>query len=245
MGRARAESQCRAEALADINPADANAPPSAAQAAIHARMMSKILELDLAPCDQVELIKGVPFPTGLRFRQLLVTGPPGCGKSNLMTKVGGWPEEGYIDLTLHNWWRARSLTYRPREVHMGLPFVGHPDALTVIDPEWLEAPEPLKLDTSRICLPPKKKCFLSVDWRNRFFFEFSLPPPESILKWRLERRRLHSHPVDNTVNLEQIQRQIAVYREVALYFHQEGMLVYVRDEFGGVPKYLTGSKYNN
>ncbi len=207
--------------------------------------MSNILELDLAPCDQVENIKGVPFPAGLRFRQLLVTGPPGCGKSKLMTKIGGWPEEGYIDLTLQNWWRARSLTFRPRELHLGFPFVGYPDALSVIDPEWLEAPEPLKLETSRICLPPKKKSFLSVDWRNRFFFEFSLPPPEQILKWRLERRRRHSHPIDNMVNLEQVKRQVAVYREVALYFQDQGMLIYVRDNFDGVPKYVVGAKTDN
>ena len=204
--------------------------------------MSMVLELDLVPCDQVEMIKGFPFPTGMRFRQLLVTGPPGCGKTRLMTKIGGWPEEGYIDLTLQNWWRARALTYRPREVHLGFPCVGFPDALTVIDPEWLEAPTPPKLDTARVCLPPKKKYFLSVDWRNRFYFEFSLPPPERILEWRLERRRLHSHPVDETVNIEQVQRQVAAYREVALYFQTEGMLVYVREEFGGVPKFIVGPK---
>lgn len=206
--------------------------------------MTKTIELDLAPCEHVETIKGIPFPTELRFRQLVVTGPPGSGKSKLMEGLGGWPEEGYIDLTLKNWWRANALTFRPREVHLGLPFAGYPDAQSVIDPEWLEAPEPPPLDRSRIILPPRKKHFLSVDWRDRFFFEFSLPPPEEILKWRLERRRQHSHPPDEMVNIEQVERQLAVYHEVALYFHQAEMLVYVRDEFWGMPKFIVGPKNN-
>ena len=68
----------------------------------------------------------------------------------------GWPEEGYVDLTLKGWWRAQSLTFRPREVHLGFPFAGHSDALTVFDREWLEAPLPLELDPHRILLPPRK-----------------------------------------------------------------------------------------
>jgi len=201
-----------------------------------------MIELELASIEQVEIFKGVAFPKDMRFRQLLVTGPPGSGKTKLITQIHGWPEEGYIDLTLKNWWRAKSLTFRPREVHLGLPFVGYPHAMTVIDPEWLEAPEPLELDESRILLPPEKKGLFSVDWRNRFCFEFSLPPPEEILEWRLKRRRLHSHPVDQTVTLGEVERQVAVYREVALYFSQVGLCVFVRDEFGGIPKYIVGQK---
>ncbi len=209
------------------------------------RAMNSMIELDLEPCEHVETIKGIPFPTEMRFRQLVVTGPPGSGKSVLMKDMGGWPEEGYIDLTLKNWWRANALTFRPREVHLGLPFHGHPDALSVIDPEWLEAPEPPRLDCARIILPPIKEHFLSVDWRDRFFFEFSLPPPEEILKWRLERRRKNSHPPDEMVNIEQVERQVSVYREVALYFYRSGMLIYVRDEFDGMPKFIVGPNNNS
>jgi hypothetical protein len=198
--------------------------------------MSERLKLELVPVEELQRIKGVAFPAGVKFRQLVVTGPPGSGKTKLINKVGGWPEEGYIDLTLKNWWRAQSLTFRPREVHLGFPFVGYDKALTVFDKEWLEAPDPPKLDLSRIVLPPAKTYFLSVKWRQRFVFEFLIPPPEAILKWRLERSRREAHPVDQGVTLEQVEKQVAVYREAALYFHRSGMLTYVRDEYDGVPK---------
>ena len=172
----------------------------------------------------------------MKFRQLLVTGPPGSGKTRLIKKVGGWPEEGYIDLTLKNWWRAQSLTFRPREVHLGFPFVGHDKALTVFDREWLDAPQVPDLDPSRIILPPAKSHFLAVKWRQRFVFEFQIPPAEAILNWRLERSRLEVHPVDQGVTLDQVEKQVAVYREAALHFHRSGMLTYVRDEYDGVPK---------
>lgn len=198
--------------------------------------MSKRPTLDLVPVEELQLINGVPFPAFLKFRQLLVTGPPGCGKTRLINKVGGWPEEGYIDLTFKNWWRAQSLTFRPREVHLGFPFVGHDEALTVFDKEWLEAPTAPKLDVARIILPPAKTHFLSVNWRKRFVFEFLIPPAEAILKWRIDRSHREAHPVDEGVTLEQVENQVGIYREAALYFHLSGMLTYVRDEYGGTPK---------
>ena len=200
------------------------------------RAMSEQPKLEMLPDAELQYIKGVAFPAWMTFRQLVVTGPPGSGKTRLINKVGGWPEEGYIDLTLKNWWRAQSLTFRPREVHLGFPFAGRREALTVFDKEWLEAPEPLRLDRPRIILPPAGTYFLSVKWRRRFVFEFLIPSPEEILRWRLDRSRREAHPVDLGVTLDQVERQVAVYREAALYFHQSGMLTYVRDEFGGIPK---------
>ncbi len=198
--------------------------------------------LDLVPIEDVQVIKGIAFPAGMKFRQLIVTGPPGCGKTKLINQIGGWPEEGYIDLTLNHWWRAQSLTYRPREVHLGLPFVGFEDALTVFDKEWLEAAEPPRLDFARIVLPPGKTYFWTTDWRSKFVFEFLLPSPQKIFDWRMDRSRRVTHPVDSGVTLAQVERQVAVFREIALYFHDLGMLIYVRDEFDGIPKTIRESE---
>lgn len=198
--------------------------------------MSERLKLKLLPIEELQRIKGVAFPADMTFRQLLVTGPPGSGKTQLINKVGGWPEEGYIDLTLKNWWRAQSLTFRPREVHLGFPFVGHDAALTVFDKEWLEAPQVPELEYSRIILPPVKSHFLAVKWRHRYVFEFLIPPPEAILRWRVERSHREVHPVDQGVTLDEVERQVAVYLEAALYFHRSGMLTYVRDGYDGIPK---------
>ena len=204
--------------------------------------MNEPLKLEPVPAEELQNIKGVSFPAFLKFRQLLVTGPPGSGKTRLINKVGGWPEEGYIDLTLSNWWRAQSLTYRPREIHLGFPFVGFEEALTVFDSDWLNAPTPPALDLGRIILPPEKTHILAPNWRLRFVFEFLIPPSEAILKWRQDRSHMEAHPVDQGVTLEEVDKQVAVYREAALHFHRSGMLTYVRDEFGGVPKYIVNSE---
>lgn len=193
-------------------------------------------KLDLVPIAEVQYIKGVPFPKSAKYRQLILTGPPGSGKSQLIRKIGGWPEEGYIDLTLKNWWRAQSLTFRPREVHLGFPFVGHEDALTVFDEEWLKAPSPPRLDHSRILLPPAKTHFLSTNWRARFVFEFLIPPASTMLEARLARGKRGVHPVDKGVTLDQVEKQVAVYQEAAIHFKREGILIYVRDSFDGPPK---------
>ena len=130
------------------------------------------------------------------------------------------------------------MTFRPREVQLGFPFAGHSNALTVFDKQWLEAPEPLELDLARIRLPPPKTNIFSANWQTRYVFEFLLPNAQEILKWRIDRSRRQSHPVDVGINLEQVERQIAVFREAALYFHNSGILTYVRDAIEGIPKYI-------
>jgi len=173
-------------------------------------------------------------PRETNFRHLIVTGPPGSGKTMLVEKLRGWPEEGYLDLAVKNWWRSQLLTFRPREVHFGFPFVGFRESHAVFDPEWLQNSTPLDFD--RILLPPRKGGFLSRDWRTRYVFDFLIPPPESILEARQRRFRKGTHPVDQALTLQQVRAQCEVYEQLARHFHAHGMRVFVRSSFGGPPQ---------
>ena len=183
---------------------------------------------------EVVEIKGIPFPKGTKFSQLIITGPPGAGKSTLIKKWGGWFEEGFLDLTFDQWWKNKIFMMRPREVHLGLPFHGFDRPLAVFQPEYLEHPQ--KLELERIILPPLKRFFWTMDWRKKFVFEFLIPPPEIILQRRQYRAKARTHYVDlKPLSLENIRRQVHVYQELALFWHLNGFSTHVREDLDGPP----------
>ena len=202
--------------------------------------MNDPLKKNLVPIEALQDIRGVQLPARLNFVQLVVTGPPGAGKTYYINKVHGWPNEGYVDLTRKGWWKDQTLTYRPREVHLGFPFKGFSESLTVFDKEWLEAEEPLFLELERIQIPPVSRNLFQTNWRTRYIFEFLLPDAEVIFKRRMERHKEGYFPVDKNLTIEMVRRQLDIYREAALYMHMAQMQVYVREEIGKPPMRIAG-----
>jgi hypothetical protein len=195
----------------------------------------------LKPIEDVQTIKGKLFPAHLSFRQLLITGPPGAGKSTMIVKLRGWSEEGYIDLSLNKWWSAQSLSLRPREIHLGFPIVGLTEVHAVFDEEWLAHDQRNKVDFERIVLPPEKKYFFSVDWLKRYVFEFVLPGAEQLFEQRTKRAKKLTHHVDANLTKSTVEDQLDVYRQVAMYLNQHGIYTYVREGSDGVPMQLIKS----
>ncbi len=197
--------------------------------------LKKILE----PIKELQNIRGVDLPIGLEFLQLVVTGPPGAGKSYYIEQIKGWPNEGYLDLTQRGWWKDQSLIYRPREVHLGLPFRGFSEALSVFDKEWLKSASPLELELDRVQLPPVKEHSFQTDWRSRYIFEFLIPGPSTIYQQRLDRQNQGYFPVDEKLSLDMVKQQIAIYREAALYLHRAGLNVYLRKGLEKPPMWIS------
>jgi len=202
--------------------------------------MKNPLHKILKPIKETQLIRGVELPVGLEFRQLVVTGPPGAGKTYYINQIRGWPNEGYLDLSKKGWWRDQSLVYRPREIHLGLPYVGFREPLTVFDQEWLDSPpESLVIDFQKIKIPPKKQSLLSTNWVDRYIFEFILPDPKQVYKQRLNRQNDGYFPVDSNLTLDMVTRQIEAYSDIALYLHRAGLNVYIRKDIHSPPMLIS------
>ncbi len=205
-------------------------------------MMMAAEDLSLARIDDLRDINGVPFPEEPKFRQFLVTGPPGSGKSTLVGKMRGWPYEGYVDLSVPNWWRAQALTFRPREIHLGVPFKGYSEALAVLDEDWMNHRHSLEMDFPRVMIPPGKAWFFGTDWRARYVFEFILPPSDEIYRHRIRRAKTGLFPHDRHITTDIVDCQVRFYRTIAWYFWRCEMHVYIRLEHDGPPMKIMACK---
>jgi len=74
-------------------------------------------------------------------------------------------------------------------------------------------------------------------------FEFLLPPAEILFQRRKERSQRFTHHVDEqNLNIEIVVNQLLVYQQLALYFHRQGLNVYIREDTDGMPLKIVDSE---
>ncbi|MBF0311369.1 MAG: serine/threonine protein phosphatase [Magnetococcales bacterium] len=192
--------------------------------------------LDTRAVSQTREVRGVILPAGVVVSRLVVTGPPGCGKTSLIDRLRGWPGEVCLDLTSNLWWRSPALNHCPREVHFAVPFVGEGQSCPVYDQKWDTGHEWPDIDFTRLQIPSGTKGVLSPNWLTRLIFEFMLPSPDWIYDQRLKRAESGTHHVDQVLSMERIQWQVFVHWRLAEFFHRCGLLVYVREGVEETPR---------
>lgn len=191
-------------------------------------------------------IRGVLLAGQHKFRQFLFVGPPASGKSTIIEKLRGWPEEGTLDLTKAHWWTDQQLNLRPRELHLGLPFQGFPTGMTAFAEPILMAESPPELEMGRLRIPPERGGFLGTRWRSRYVFDFLLPEPEVLLERQTARAPRQSHPADRFASPHVVHRQWRWFDTVARYLHLNGLPVVVRRGWDSPPmRFVTPTQWHD
>ncbi|WP_262696200.1 metallophosphoesterase [Kordiimonas aquimaris] len=129
-----------------------------------------------------------------------------------------------------------TLTFRPREVHIGVPLFECKESLTVFDKDWLANFRSLEMDWSRVQIPPNHAGFTAKNLRQKFVFEFVIPPPEKALFWRQKRAQSGLFPFEKHLDLDIVKAQSKAYLQIAQHLHTQGVPVHVRDGYNSPPK---------
>ena len=204
---------------------------SSAGNAIGGQGRLRCLEMRRKPAPICAGSKGLPTRERSDFHRSWSQAPPGSGKSTQVRRLGGWPEEGCLDLSARCWWRSRVLALRPREIHLRLPW---PSQRLMQN----QGEEALEAELEQMPMPRQGTGLLTPNWRRRFLFEFLLPPAAQIYCKRKERAGAGSHPVDRDISLELVQAQLRGYELLAGHLHRNGFQVLVRNAFDGPPLWL-------
>lgn len=178
---------------------------------------------------KLESRKGIWHPKDLKKKSLLVAGPPGCGKSYLLKRLGGSPGEICINVAIKKWWSSPALAPRPKELHFALPFDEFDESLPVYDDRWAKAKKLPLIDPSRIRIPKKKKFFLATNWRAKFVFDFILPPPD--WNWEMRKKRMKGGDerlVDAGLSKAWVTWQIQTHWWMAWHLYRAGLHVMIR-----------------